>query len=57
MTPSRHPTRSAGRPCSGPIECRTTAGPGEVDSVFVTSMLGAHTHPRLMDKASQLSNF
>ena len=30
-------------PCSELAELRTTAGRGEVDSVFITLMLGAHT--------------
>lgn len=36
-------------PCSGPTDRMTTAGRGEVDSVFVTSMLGAQTHAELME--------
>ena len=30
-------------PCSEPTESRTKAGRGQVDSVFTTSMLSAHT--------------
>lgn len=34
---------STGRPCSKLTKCRTTAGRGEVDSVFTPLMLGTHT--------------
>ena len=40
---------STGGPRSEPTERRTTAGPGDVDSVFVTSMLSAHTLSKLTD--------
>lgn len=36
------------------VFCRTTAGRGETDSVFVTSMLVAHTQP---ESISQTPNF
>lgn len=38
--------------CSEPTECRTAGGREDVDSVFVTLMLGAQTLSKLMDSVS-----
>lgn len=46
-----------GRPCPEPTDCRTTAAPGEVDSVFITLVHGAHIMSKLMDSVSQMPNF
>lgn len=43
------------RPVSTATKCRTTAG-GEVDYVFITLMLDAHTWSKLMDSVYQMLN-
>ena len=49
--------RMTGGPCSDLTEHKTEAGQKQVDSVLITSMLGAHTLSEFMDFVSQMLNF
>lgn len=52
LSPSQHLQSSCcttGALCSVLTECRTEAGRGETDSVFITLKLGAHTQSKWMD--------